>query len=120
MPLSLSLSLFSSSLESQHLGLPSFVIGAGTVGVVLSAGEDSLPQVMCWPHRYSVWHLLALITASLNFTPGIGIGEGRGCGCGQTLDVHATWALPFCRASAGGHCGRCAAHSESCYQGDRA
>ena len=73
--------------ETQHLGLPSFVIGAGTVGVVLSAGEDGLPQVMCWPHCYSAWNLLALVTASLSFTPGIGIGEGCGCGRGQKQDV---------------------------------
>lgn len=66
-----------SILESQHLGLPNFVLKSGAVGVVLSGNEDGLPQVICWPHQYSAWHLFALITASINFIPGIGIGKER-------------------------------------------
>ena len=63
--------LFSS--ECFSVGVPSLVLSAGTVGLLI--GSEETDQVISWSHQYSAWDLLAAITAQLLHTPGVGVGE---------------------------------------------
>lgn len=49
--------------------MPSFTLPAGTGGVEVAE------EVVTWNFEYSGWQLLALETAQIFHTPGVGTGE---------------------------------------------